>query len=54
MSRIRTLLADPERGATVVQYGLLVALVALVVVATVTQIGEQLAFLYTGITAKLR
>lgn len=54
MSRIRALLAEPDRGATIVEYGLLIAIVTAVVAATVMQVGDQLAMLYAGISAKLK
>jgi pilus assembly protein Flp/PilA len=42
--RLRTWLAaalDPEDGATAVEYALMIALIALVVVAAVTFMGQQ-------------
>lgn len=38
----RERLADPERGATAVEYGLLVALIAAVIVATVALLGPAI------------
>jgi pilus assembly protein Flp/PilA len=38
-----------ERGATMIEYGLMVALIVLVVVPTVIILGPLVAALYTGV-----
>jgi pilus assembly protein Flp/PilA len=45
-SSIRNFLAD-EQGATAIEYGLLVALISLVIVAGATLLGANLNALYT-------
>lgn len=42
-----------ERGATAVEYGLLVGLIAVVIIAGVTALGTQLNTLFTQIGGKL-
>jgi len=42
-----------EDGATAVEYGLLVGLIAAVIIAAVTLLGTQINTLFTSITAKL-
>jgi pilus assembly protein Flp/PilA len=40
-----------DRGATAVEYGLLVGLIATVIILAVTALGTKLTGLFTGITA---
>ena len=42
-----------ESGATMVEYGLMVALIAVVCVAAVTLIGTNLSTMFTGIAGSL-
>ena len=42
-----------EKGATAVEYGLMVALIAVVIIGAVTLLGKQLSSLFTGVTSKL-
>ena len=42
-----------DRGATAVEYGLMVALIAVVIIGAVTLLGQQLSNLFTGVTSKL-
>jgi pilus assembly protein Flp/PilA len=42
-----------DRGATAVEYGLMVALIAVVIIGAVTLLGQQLSSLFTGVTNKL-
>ena len=42
-----------ERGATAVEYGLMVALIAAAIVITVTALGTQLNTLFTSIKASI-
>ena len=46
--------AREEKGATAVEYGLLVGLIAVAIIATVTLLGDQLNALYTEITTALK
>jgi pilus assembly protein Flp/PilA len=42
-----------EEGATAVEYGLLVALIAAVIVAIVATLGEQILAGFTGVSGEL-
>ena len=44
---------DSDRGATVVEYALLVALIALAVIGAVTIFGQQLAAFFTSLGNRL-
>ena len=46
-------LGKATKGATAVEYGLLVALIAAVIIAAVTAFGTQLSAVFTNITAKI-
>jgi pilus assembly protein Flp/PilA len=42
-----------EDGATLVEYGLVVALIAAVAVVAVTALGKQVVTIFTNITSKI-
>ena len=42
-----------DRGATAVEYGLLVGLIAVVIIAAVTLLGTELRALFTAITTAI-
>jgi pilus assembly protein Flp/PilA len=42
-----------ERGATAVEYGLMVALIAVVVIVAVTLLGENLSSLFNTVATKV-
>lgn len=42
-----------DRGATAVEYGLLVALIALVIIAAVTTLGQNLSTLFSNIASTI-
>ena len=42
-----------ERGATAVEYGLMVALIAIVIIAAVTLLGNNLKALFNDIAGKI-
>jgi pilus assembly protein Flp/PilA len=42
-----------ERGATAVEYGLMVALIAVVIIAAVTAVGTNLTNLFTTVSGSL-
>jgi pilus assembly protein Flp/PilA len=44
---------DGDRGATVVEYALLIALIALVVIGAITAFGSQLSDLFSGLGDQL-
>ncbi len=48
-----TRLRRDEKGATAVEYGLMVGLIAVVIIAAVVLLGEQLRDLFTSITDEL-
>lgn len=45
--------ATRDQGATAVEYGLMVALVAVAIIASVTLLGTELADLFTGVGTRL-
>lgn len=49
-SRLALLLREPDEGATAVEYGLMVALIAAVIVVAVTALGGKLNTMFTSIT----
>ena len=49
----RTLNHDDDRGATAVEYGLMVALIAIVIIAGVTLVGTNLLALFNQIAGAL-
>ncbi|MCZ2824693.1 MULTISPECIES: Flp family type IVb pilin [unclassified Modestobacter] len=46
-------LKKEEKGATAVEYGLMVGLIAVVIIVAVTALGGQLNTLFTSITTEL-
>lgn len=44
---------DPERGATAVEYGLMVALIAVVIIAVVTVLGNNLSSMFTTVATSI-
>ena len=42
-----------EKGATAVEYGIMVALIAVVIIVAVSTLGGQLNTMFTGVTASL-
>ena len=46
-------LGKATKGATAVEYGLLVALIAAVIIGAVTAFGTQLSAVFTNITSKI-
>lgn len=51
--KIYEALQGKEEGATAVEYGVMVALVAVVIIAAVTLLGSQLAAMFSRIAASL-
>ena len=52
--KLDALLSDrKDRGATAVEYGLMVALIAVVIIGAVTLLGRQLSSLFAGVSGKL-
>jgi pilus assembly protein Flp/PilA len=52
LSNLKTMIRD-EEGATMVEYGLLVALIALVALGAVKAIGTSLSTLFTSVANTL-
>ena len=50
---VKDRLSREDRGATAVEYGLLVGLIAVVIIAAVTLLGNQLNALFTSIANAL-
>ncbi len=50
---VGTVLAKKERGATAVEYGIMVALIAAVIITIVATLGTQLNTMFTGVSNKL-
>ncbi|MGF9756870.1 Flp family type IVb pilin [Microvirga sp. 0TCS3.31] len=44
---------DEEKGATAVEYGLMVALIAVAIIFIVSQLGDSLAGLFTEVDAEI-
>lgn len=42
-----------EKGATAVEYGIMVALIAVAIIVAVTAFGTQLSHVFEGLTVKL-
>jgi len=53
VSKIAGRFAGDERGATMLEYGLLVGLIAIVAVTAMTALGTNLTGLFTDATSKL-
>lgn len=53
LSAKRRLTRSDDTGATAVEYGLMVGLIAVAIIATVTLLGTQLNTLFTEITGAL-
>ncbi len=53
LQHIKTLIRD-EEGASAVEYGLLVALIAAVIIVAVTAIGTNLSTKFTEVAGKLK
>jgi pilus assembly protein Flp/PilA len=46
-------LRNEEKGATAVEYGIMVALIAVVIIVAVSTLGGQLGTLFTGVTSDI-
>jgi pilus assembly protein Flp/PilA len=53
MERIKNFFKD-ESGASAVEYGLLVSLIAVVIIAAVTLVGQDLTAKFTAVDAALK
>lgn len=50
---VGTIIAGRERGATAIEYGVMVALIAVVIISTVTVLGGNLSTMFNRIVIKL-
>ena len=50
---VSTRVASNEKGATMVEYGIMVAFIAVLVLAAVVLLGPQIAGLFTSVSAAL-
>ena len=53
VSSLRSRFEDRAKGATAVEYGLMVALIAAVIIVGVSALGGQLQLLFQGIAGKI-
>ena len=53
VAKLNTKLASSEKGATAVEYGLMVALIAVVIIVAVLALGTKLSSLFTDVAAKI-
>lgn len=51
--KIQLLVQNSERGATAVEYGLMVALIAIVIIGAVTLLGSNLSSLFNSVAASV-
>ena len=53
VAKMQALWATRDEGATAVEYGLMVALIAVVIVVAVTALGSKLSGLFTSVTSSI-
>jgi pilus assembly protein Flp/PilA len=53
LTRFQAVLQHPQRGATAVEYGLMVALIAVVILGGVTFLGKNVSSLFQGVAGKV-
>lgn len=53
LEEVGQFIAD-ERGATAIEYGLIAALISVVIIASITSIGTSLKAVFTNINASLQ
>ncbi len=53
VSGIKARISEEEKGATAVEYGIMVALIAVVIVGAVTLLGGNLHTLFTNVAGKV-
>jgi len=54
LTRLYHLLANDEEGATAVEYGVMVALIAVVIIAAVTLLGQNLVAMFTRVVTAIQ
>ncbi len=53
VAKVQALWATRDQGATAVEYGLMVALIAVVIIVAVTALGSKLSGLFTSVTSSI-
>jgi pilus assembly protein Flp/PilA len=53
LAKLQAVLQNPQRGATAVEYGLMVALIAVVIIGGVTFLGKNVSSLFQGVAGKV-
>jgi len=53
ITKYLVLLQNPQRGATAVEYGLMVALIAVVIIGGVTFLGKNVSSLFQAVAGKV-
>jgi pilus assembly protein Flp/PilA len=53
VAKMQALWATRDEGATAVEYGLMVALIAVVIIVAVTALGSKLSGLFTSVTSSI-
>jgi pilus assembly protein Flp/PilA len=53
ITKFQTRLQNQDRGATAVEYGLMVALIAVVIIVAVTLLGTNLSTLFNDVATKV-
>jgi pilus assembly protein Flp/PilA len=53
LTRALQILRGSERGATAVEYGLMVALIAIVVIGAVSLLGENVSSIFATVTGRV-
>jgi pilus assembly protein Flp/PilA len=53
IAKFQARMATAERGATAVEYGLMVALIAIVIIAAVTLLGTQMSSLFARVAGSV-
>jgi pilus assembly protein Flp/PilA len=53
MSRFMTRFLNDESGATAIEYGLIAALIAVVIIGAVTSVGTKVSSTFTSVAAAL-
>jgi pilus assembly protein Flp/PilA len=54
LSMLRVRSANQEKGQTLIEYALIIALIVIVVIAAMLLLGPQIATLYNSITCRLK
>jgi pilus assembly protein Flp/PilA len=54
LAKAQAVRATREQGATAVEYGLMVALIAVVIIAAVTLLGTQVSAMFTKIAGSIK